>query len=188
MKEKIVESKDVSRKDAIKKMGYGALTLSTMMFVLNGTSKASNNDWGNWDDVNEPGLKGASTKNKTPNSGPSVSPELKSAGWDKSSIQVKAAGFTCGVGNSTYAASFFVKNVGRDMQGSTGYKVTVAGTIVETGAIPALRENETYSFTYNGVYSGSVKVRLVVYQRPGHPGGGAWGGPADSVDVDCGKC
>ncbi len=63
---KKIANREVSRKEALKKIGYGAFTASTMMFLLSGTAKAGNNDFGDWSDVNGAnGLISDGVNNKT---------------------------------------------------------------------------------------------------------------------------
>ncbi len=73
MKEHL-DSDKISRKSALKKMGYAAFTVGTMMTVLKGS--AQTNDWGNWDEENAQNGYKKSTSLSTDTEGPAASPAV----------------------------------------------------------------------------------------------------------------
>jgi len=94
--------------------------------------------------------------------------------WDKSSVTVTGS---CNNG----MPSFYVTNVGSSMTGSTTWALYVDGVLTETGSLQ-LEAGETKTLVFVGAgYTGTL--RLIVQQRPNHPGNSQ---PQATVDTkDC---
>lgn len=94
--------------------------------------------------------------------------------WDKSSVVVTGA---CNNG----MPSFYVTNVGSSMTGSTTWALYVDGVLTETGSLQ-LEAGETTTLVFVGAgYTGTL--RLIVQQRPNHPGNSQ---PQAAIDTkDC---
>ncbi|GAP13664.1 hypothetical protein LARV_01419, partial [Longilinea arvoryzae] len=93
------------------------------------------------------------TKTSTPTLTPTPS-------WDKSSVSVTGKCLTTG------EVEFTITNTGSAMSGPTNWRLTVDGTVVQSGTLQlGDHESTTMTFSYPG-----VKAILVVDQRPGHPG------------------
>lgn len=107
-----------------------------------------------------------------------VAPVFASGGpdWDRSSLRVNG-------GCSDGVQSFTITNVGdRAMAGTSSWELhslTKDGAVLETGSIPALGVDESYTLTF----SYDFKVFLKVYQRPGHPGQGVAWADSESCNV-----
>lgn len=119
-----------------------------------------------------------STKTQTPSPTPTIkstpTPTPTITAWDKSSLTVTG---NCDGG----LPSFYITNTGASMTGSTAWTLYVNGVASETGFIQLVAgETSTKIFT-GAAYVGDL--RMVVNQRPGHPGSSQ---PQASFNTD--KC
>jgi len=119
-----------------------------------------------------------STKTQTPSPTPTIkstpTPTPTITAWDKSSLTVTG---NCDGG----LPSFYITNTGASMTGSTAWTLYVNGVASEAGFIQLVAgETSTKIFT-GSAYVGDL--RMVVEQRPGHPGSSQ---PQASFNTD--KC
>ena len=95
-----------------------------------------------------------------------------SPSWDRSSLSVSAS-----CDSSSGIATFTVVNDGdRDMAGPTTWTLYDDGVEIQSGEVGPIPSGGSQQLTFTGVEG---KLRLVVNQRPGHPGKGS-----TQADVD----
>ncbi len=125
--------KEISRRKAIKEIGFGAYTVGTMMTILNGNAQEN---WGCWDDVNqEVGLRSVRS------SGPAAS-------IDGGLVSHNLSVYTAAVAHGTnYSLSAYVTNNGTNAVNEINATVYHNDTYIGVGKIRNLGVGRTGSMS-----------------------------------------